>query len=108
MLVTEPKQIHSVFQSFYAELYKSEVVYNKSACNAFLNKLELPCLSEEEAKKLADLISLEELEQSVREMQTGKSPAIDRIPPEFINILEYSWSIASKYDKLLYRKGLIL
>lgn len=62
ILVTEPKTINSVFQSFYSELYKSQVVYNKSACDTFLHKLELPCLSEEEAKKLAEPISLKELE----------------------------------------------
>ncbi len=66
ILVTKPKQINSVFQSFYSEFYKSQVVYNKSTCDTFLHKLELSCLSEEEAKKLAEPISLKKLEQSVR------------------------------------------
>lgn len=84
MLVTDPKQVSSAFQSFYAKLCKSEVV-----CNTFLSKLQLPCLSEEKAKKMANMaMSLEELKEPVREMQIGNSPGTDWILPEFI--FEYS------------------
>lgn len=37
-----------------------------------------------DARNLSKPISLEELEQAVREMQVGKSPGIDGLPPEFI------------------------
>lgn len=42
----------------------------------------MPCLSEEDADRLARPISLQELKDAVLSMQKGKSPGLDGIPPE--------------------------
>ena len=53
-ITTDPKRINDAFQSFYSELYRSEITFDKTKYEAFLNELELPCLTEDDSKQLAE------------------------------------------------------
>lgn len=83
IIKSNPKEVNAIFASFYQELYKSEVNFNKQACNRFLNDINLPCLSEDDAVVLDGPITLQECEAAARDMRKGKSPGPDGIPPEF-------------------------
>lgn len=80
---TDPKQINGIFQTFYSELYKSEVSLDKNQCDNFLSRLHLPQLSSTGSTDLDKQILLEEVWEAAKAMQRGKSPGIDGIPPEF-------------------------
>lgn len=82
-VTTEPKRINETFQTFYSNLYKSEVQLDKNRCDAFLGQLDLPQLAVTDSTHLDDPISLEELKDAVGNMQRNKSPGLDGIPPEF-------------------------
>ena len=80
---TDPKQINGIFQTFYSELYKSEVSLDKNQCENFLSRLHLPQLSSTGSTDLDKLILLGEVWEAAKAMQRGKSPGNDGIPPEF-------------------------
>lgn len=48
-LLTSPKEINTAFQTFYAELYRSEINLDKTECESFLQDLNLPTLMQEDA-----------------------------------------------------------
>ncbi len=54
----------------------------KNKCEAFLNGLALPSLSEADSDHLARPITMLELREAVADMQRGKAPGWDGIPPE--------------------------
>ncbi len=80
---TDPKQINVIFQTFYCNLYKSEVPPDKSRCDRVLSQLRLPRLSSTDSADLDKPITLDEVRDAAQVMQRGKSPGIDGIPPEF-------------------------
>lgn len=82
-ICTDPKQINLLFQTFYTDLYKSEVSLDKNQCDSFLDRLHLPQLSRTDSNNLDRPVTPEELKAAVQSMQRGKSPGIDGIPPEF-------------------------
>lgn len=55
-VTTDPKEINKPFQTFYSDLYQSQVTAVKSRCDSWLNQLDLPQLS----TNLEKSISLEE------------------------------------------------
>lgn len=88
-MLTAPKEIYTAFQNFYAELYKSEISLDKTNFETYLQDLELPMLSQEDAQHLGEPIMLTELRGAIARMKTGKSPGWDGIPPEFyLTLLE--------------------
>lgn len=82
-VLTAPKDINTAFKNFYAELYKSEILLDKNKCATYLQDLELPTLTQEDAERLGEPITLTELRGAIAGMKTGKSPGWDGIPPEF-------------------------
>lgn len=79
---TDAKVVNSTFASFYQSLYSSEVVFVQSACDCFFSSIQLPCLSDNESAELEHAITLQECEMVLKEMNRGKSPGPDGIPPE--------------------------
>lgn len=77
-LLTAPKGINPAFKDFYAELYKSEISFDKTECEIFFQDLDLPT---EDAQRLGVPITLTELRCAITGMK--KSPGWDGIPPEF-------------------------
>ena len=73
-LVTDPAQINSIFQQFYAELYQSESQMEYNDHMSYLRTLNLPRLSKEEADMLGKPVTLNELKKALQAMKKGKAP----------------------------------
>lgn len=82
-LLTGPKDINTEFRNFFSNLYSSEITLDTVKSRDFLEKLNLPSLSQEEADHMGTPITLSELKEAVFSMKRGKSPGWDGIPPEF-------------------------
>lgn len=70
------------FFNFYSKLYTSELNSSSSSHTDFLQSLNLPCLSHEEAELLGQPVTLEELNEALQGAKKGKAPGIDEIPAE--------------------------
>ena len=68
----------------FSNLYSSEIPYNQTLTDDFLEHLDLPKLTPSEAELLDSPISLDELKEALGEMKKGASPGFDGIPPELI------------------------
>lgn len=84
-IVTNEKQILSVMSTFYENLYKepkeNSQIQNDSA--KFVEGLEVPKLSTEEADLCEDDLSAAEILKALKTMKNGSSPGTDGIPVEF-------------------------
>ncbi len=67
---------------FYTNLYKAETDFDEPICKQYLDKLELPRISQLDKEILEAPLSLEELYVSLKSLQKGKSPGLDGLPPE--------------------------
>lgn len=82
-LITNHKEINSVFKQFYEELYRSEGELDLDKAKKFFEHLNLPKLSEEDMRYLERPITLEEVNKTIQSLPSGKTPGIDGIPSEF-------------------------
>ncbi len=81
-VTTNPVAINDIFKGFYTNLYKAETDFDEPICKQFLDKLELPQISQMDKESLEAPLSLEELHVSLKSLQKGKSPGLDGLPPE--------------------------
>lgn len=81
-LVYDPIIINQEFQIFYQQLYSSEARFTKNYLDSFFDDLNLPKLSEQQITLLESPITLDELHEALKDMNRGKSPGWDGIPPE--------------------------
>lgn len=81
-VLTDPKSVNATFTSFYEELCSSEIGFDKSACESFLNDIRMEHLSDSKTEELNAPVMLHEIERVVKDMHKGKSPGPDGIPPE--------------------------
>lgn len=63
LLLTDPASINAQFASFYQELYSSWVVGTDEELTAYLEAIELPCLTSAFRDALDRPITLEELQR---------------------------------------------
>ncbi len=76
-----PVAINDIFKGFYTNLYKAETDFDEPICKQYLDKLELPRISQIDKESLEAPLSLEELHVSLKSLQKGKSPGLDGLPP---------------------------
>ncbi len=69
---------------FNTNLYKAETDFDEPICKQYLDKLELPRISQMDKESLEAPLSLEELHVSLKSLQKGKSPGLDGLPPWII------------------------
>ncbi len=81
-ITTNPVAINDIFKGFYTNLYKAETDFDEPICKQYLDKLELPRISQMDKESLEAPLSLEELHISLKSLQKGKSPGLDGLPPE--------------------------
>ncbi len=74
--------INDIFKGLYTNLYKAETDFDEPICKQYLDKLELPLISQMDKESLEAPLSLEELHVSLKSLQKGKSPGLDGLPPE--------------------------
>ncbi len=80
-VTTNPVAINEIFKGFYTNLYKAETDFDEPICKQYLDKLELPRISQMVKETLEAPLSLEELHVSLKSLQKGKSPG-HGLPPE--------------------------
>ena len=80
---TTPSGINQAFFSFYSKLYTSEFPADTSNMTTFLSKLDFPRLSATAVTNLDKPLGLTELVDSIKLMQSNKSPGPDGFPTEF-------------------------
>ncbi len=73
---TNPVAINDIFKGFYTNLYKAETDFDKPICKQYLDKLELPRISQIDKESLEAPLSLEELHVALKSLQKGKSPGV--------------------------------
>ncbi len=61
---------------------KPKQILMEPICKQYLDKLELPRISQMDKESLEAPLSLEELHVSLKSLQKGKSPGLDGLPPE--------------------------
>ncbi len=76
--------INDIFKGFYTNLYKAETDFDEPICKQYLDKLELPRISQMDKESLEAPLSLEELHVSLKSLQKGKSPGLDGLPLSYI------------------------
>ncbi len=81
-VTTNPVAINDIFKGFYTNLYKAETDFDEPICKQYLDKVELPRISQIDKESLEAPLSLEELHVSLKSLQKGKSPGLDGLPPE--------------------------
>lgn len=81
-LLTDPTSINGRFASFYQELYSSRMTCTDEELTAYLEEMELPCLTSTYRDALDAPIMLEEIQRAVASLQNGKTPSPDGIPAE--------------------------
>ncbi len=82
LVTTNPVAINDIFKGFFTNLYKAETDFDEPICKQYLDKLELPRISQMDKESLEAPLSLEELHVSLKSLQKGKSPGLDGLPPE--------------------------
>ena len=88
-LVSEPYLVNLEFQSFYKTLYTSEIDPSTEKLERFFAGLNLPKLTADQINLLDSPITLQELHDTLKQMQHGKSPGWDGLQPE---IFLHFWS----------------
>ncbi len=68
-----PVAINDIFKGFYTNLYKAETDFDEPICKQYLDKLELPRISQIDKESLEAPLSLEELHVSLKSLQKCKS-----------------------------------
>lgn len=91
------RQINDTFKRFYEKLYSSETDLDKLKEGNFLNSLNMPQLSNDQASLLEGPITLLEIDKAISSLNSGKSPGADGLPIEFYKVLK------GKINKLLLR-----
>ncbi len=81
-VTTNPVAINDIFKDFYTNLYKAETDFDEPICKQYLDKSELPRISQMDKESLEAPLSLEELHVSLKILQKDKSPGLDGLPPE--------------------------
>lgn len=95
----DPQEINNSFRHFYSSLYTNGTQPLQSEIDSFLNNLDLPSLTTEQANFLEQSITPEELIKALQSMQNNKSPGPDGLPAEFY---KHFWDILSPtFNKLL-------
>ena len=77
------KKILEIIKDFYSELFTKKINVNEEHTRSFLNGLNLPKLTDEQRELCEIDFSLDDLHQSFKEMDGGKTPGNDGLTKEF-------------------------
>lgn len=81
-ILTKPKDINDRFLEFYTDLYTSKTTSDSVTINAFLDKCELPRLSEEDCDSLNSDLTIAEVRSAIASLKSNKTPGPDGISGE--------------------------
>lgn len=100
-VLTDPSQINKQFAAYYQELYSSKVRFTEPELQAYLEGVNLPCLTEATRERLDSPITLKELQLAVKSLQGGKTPGPEGYPAEFYK--QYADDILPIYREVLLK-----
>uniref|UniRef100_A0AAR2KLP1 Reverse transcriptase domain-containing protein n=1 Tax=Pygocentrus nattereri TaxID=42514 RepID=A0AAR2KLP1_PYGNA len=83
VITTDPSEINATFKSYYSSLYKSEFPIDSTRMDNFLDGLSIPVVDVDIAKQLDSPLSLEEVLNAIKAMQSNKAPGPGGFPIEF-------------------------
>lgn len=92
-ITTNSQAINSTFSSFFVNLYKSEIDFNDSICKNFLDRLDLPRVSQADQVDLEAPLQLEELHRALKLRNKGKSPGLDGLPHGLLELFLELWDM---------------
>ena len=79
----DPQNINNIFRQFYSSLYSAGTEPTQSEIDSFLNNLDLPSLTTDQANYLDQPISSEELTKALHSMPNNKSQGPDGLSAEY-------------------------
>ena len=79
----DPQNINNIFRQFYSSLYSAGTEPTQSEIDSFLNNLDLPSLTTDQANYLDQPISSEELTEVLHSMPNNKSQGPDGLSAEY-------------------------
>lgn len=82
----DPVEINSSFRAFYESLYRSEYPNDTQLQSEFLDKLDIPTMTDHDKTKLNKRLTVDELSEAVRNIKSGKTPGPDGIPIEIYKL----------------------
>lgn len=82
-LTIDPIEINDTFRDFYFNLYTSSAPHDKASMMTFLDNINFPQVDTEAKDSLEETVKLQEVVDSIRKMQSGKSPGPDGYTVEF-------------------------
>ncbi len=82
-ITVDPQEINSIFHKYYSYLYSSEFPQDDSFMSTFLTNVNLPTVKIDQNNNLDKPLQLQEIEDSIKAMQSGKAPGPDGFPVEF-------------------------
>ncbi len=85
-LVTDTGEINGAFRIFYQTLYTSQGATDQEDVDNFLSQTHLPSLSEEKQKEIRGDITLEEVQEAIKRLCSGKAPGGDGFPTDFYKV----------------------
>ena len=80
---TDQDEINKQIFSFYQSLFSSKVQFQTDKIEAYLEKIVLPKLTNEQTWSCEDIISEDEVLKSLKSMENNKSPGNDGLSKEF-------------------------
>ena len=81
--VKDEKKILYQIESFYEELYSTEMTFSHTDYDEFIKDLKITRLSKDVREKCEGLLTFEECKKSLETFQNGKSPGEDGFAAEF-------------------------
>lgn len=89
------------FASCYRALYWSKVAYSGEELDSFLGQITFPTLTDEARTHLISTITLKEVQQTLCELQAGKTPGVDGLPPEFYR--QYGVQLSPRLHEMIVK-----
>ncbi|XP_056407014.1 uncharacterized protein LOC130298133 [Hyla sarda] len=80
--VTDDNGIMEIMLAFYKDAYSTRVSCSEGALGEYVRSASLPCLTREQRGELDSPISLEELEQALKDANNERAPGPDGLPCE--------------------------
>uniref|UniRef100_A0A8C6U322 Endonuclease/exonuclease/phosphatase domain-containing protein n=1 Tax=Neogobius melanostomus TaxID=47308 RepID=A0A8C6U322_9GOBI len=85
-LLTKKKEIAGEFAEYYHKLYSSENEATPEQMRDYLQKLNLPQVTDAQNRSLTQPISTEEISKTIQNLKTDKSPGSDGFTSEFYTV----------------------
>lgn len=100
-ILTESSHINDQFTAYYQDLYSSRARFTEPELQAYLEGVDLQCLTETTRERLDSPLTLKEIQLAVRFLQSGKTPGPDGYPAEFYK--QYAKDLLPMYREMLLK-----